>query len=139
MITMEELASGTTLAEKTGMTEELGRGIASLAADAMEAGRIDQARQVLEGLAISNPHDPAPWAMLALVERRRGKLLSARVCAEVAYRLAPEDPQVRLARAEVLLCTPEDRPRARAELTALAGAGGEVAARAAALVAALGA
>jgi hypothetical protein len=52
-------------------------------------------------------------------------------------------------RAEVLLCTPEDRPRAREELVALAGggaelaaqagAGGEVAARAGALLAALGA
>ena len=47
--------------------------------------------------------------MLALIQRRRGKVLAARVCAETAYRLAPSDAQVRLVRAEVLLCTPDDR------------------------------
>ncbi len=138
MITMRELASGTTMAEEQGMTQEIGRAIASVASDEVEAGRVETARQILEGLAVSNPHDPATWAMLAVVERRRGKLLAARVCAETGFRLAPRDPQVRLVRAEVLLCTPEDRPRASAELRELLAAGGEVSTRARALLTALG-
>lgn len=138
MITIDEVASGTTLAEVQGMTEELGRAAAGMAGEALEAGRLATARDILEGLAVTNPYDPAPWAMLALVARRRGQLLAARVCAETAYRLAPEDEQVRLVRAEVLLCAPEERARARAELAALVGAGGTVAGRARALLTALG-
>jgi len=140
VITIQDVASGTTLAEAQGMTEELARAAARVAGEELEAGHLQTARQILEGLAVTNPYDPAPWAMLALVARRRGRLLASRVCAETAYRLAPEDAQVRLVRAEVLLCDPEDRERARAELAAIAGAGcGErVAARARALLAALG-
>jgi predicted Zn-dependent protease len=138
VITIDELASGKTVAEEQGMTEALGRAATELAGRELEAGRLETARQILEGLAVSNPHDPAPWAMLALIDRRRGKVLAARVCAETAYRLAPADAQVRLVRAEVLLCTPEDRPRARAELAALVPAGGDVGDRARALLTALG-
>ena len=138
MITIEELANGKTLAEAQGMTEELGRALARVASDELGAGRIETARQILEGLAVTNPYDPAAWAALALVERRRGRLLAARVCAETAHRLSPEDPQVRLVRAEVLLSTPDERPRATAELAELKSAQGEVAARAQALLTALG-
>jgi cytochrome c-type biogenesis protein CcmH/NrfG len=138
MITMQELASGTTLAETQGMTQELGRALAKMAGDELAAGRIQTARQILEGLAVTNPHDPAAWAMLAHVERRRGRLLAARVCAETAYRLSPEDAQVRLVRAEVLLSSPDERQRARVELAELRSAPGEVAARASALLTALG-
>jgi predicted Zn-dependent protease len=138
MITMERLVAGETLAEDQGMTAELGRAVARFAADAMAAGRLDVARELLEGLAVTNPYDPAAWTMLALVERRRGKLLAARVCAETAFRLAPSDVQVRLARAEILLLAAEERPRARAELLQLRGAGGEVGARAEALITAMG-
>ena len=60
MITVDELASGTTLAEAQGWSEELGRAAAELAGQEIEAGRLDTARQILEGLAVTNPHDPAP-------------------------------------------------------------------------------
>ena len=139
MIDSELPASRPTVAEEQGMTEELGRAVADVASDELAQGHLETARQILEGLAVSNPHDPAPWAMLAVVERRRGKLLSARVCAETAYRLAPADPPVRLVRAEVMLCLPEHRARATGELEGLLAAGGEVAARARALLTALGA
>ena len=137
MLTLEELASGKTFAEECGMTAEIGRAAASLAAKELAAGRLDGAREMAEGLALANPHDPAPWAMLALVERRRGRALAARLCSETAYRLAPEDPQVRLVRAEVLLCFTEGRAQARAELAQLATVEG-VSARARALLVALG-
>ena len=139
MITMQELASGQTLAEEQGMTEELGRAAASVASHELAAGRLDVARRILEGLAITNPYDPAAWAMLALVERRRGHALAARVCAETAHRLAPGDLQVRLVRAEVMLLSADDRPRATQELVALRSTQGDVAARARALLTALGA
>src|SRR5512142_3150416 len=138
MITIEDLARGRTLAEEQGMTEELGRALAKIASRELAAGRVDSARLLLEGLAVTNPYDPAAWAMLALVERRRGRLLAARVCAEAAHRLSPADAQVRLVFAEVLLSSPEERQRARAELAELTSAGGGVAARARALLAALG-
>src|SRR5512140_2845032 len=104
MTTTQNADAASTPAERLGMTAEIGRAIAGVANDEMEAGRLDTAREILEGLAITNPYDPATWAMLAVLERRRGKLIAARVCAETAYRLAPTDAQVRLVRAEVRLC-----------------------------------
>ncbi len=127
-----------TLAEAQGMTAEIGRAIAEVAQEELEAGRLAVARDILHGLAVSNPYDPATWAMLAVLERRRGKLMAARICAETSYRLAPRDEQVRLVRAEVLLCTPVDRPRAVAELRALADVAGPVGARARAVLVAVG-
>lgn len=120
------------------MTAELGRAIAEAANDELRAGRLETARQILVGLAASNPYDAATWAMLAVIDRRRGKLVTARICAETSYRLAPLDAQVRLVRAEVLLCTPQDRPRAIAELRALVDVSGPVGARAGALLLAVG-
>jgi predicted Zn-dependent protease len=135
---LSALHAGRTLAELHGMTPDLGRLVADLAERELDAGRLDTAYAVLEGLALTNPHDAAAWCLLALVERRRGKLLSARLCAEVAVRVAPADPQVRLVRAEVLLATPEARADGRREIQALVGAGGHVGERAQALCAALG-
>jgi predicted Zn-dependent protease len=139
MITLEQLARGATLAEVQGVTQELGRAVASVAGEEAAAGHLDTAREILEGLAVTNPHDAATWAMLAVVDRRRGKLLSARVCAETAYRLAPLDRHVRLVRAEVLLCLPDHRARAAFELRRLCdGERDEVAERSRALLTALG-
>jgi len=139
MLTMEEMAKGRTLAEEQGMTAELGEAIVRIAGAELEAGRLDAARTILEGLAVTNPHDPAAWAMLSQVLRRQGKLLGARVCAEAAARLAPGEEQVRLVRAEALLGNPEEASEARAELSALAGAPGRVGERSRALLGALGA
>jgi len=127
-----------TLAELQGLTEEMGRAAAELASLEIQLGRLDEAGVILEGLAIANPHDPAPWAMLALLERRRGRMMAAGLCAEIAARLCPADRQVRLVQAEVHLVFPEQRGRARSALAALAGGDDPVAARARALLAALG-
>ena len=139
MSLLADIESGKTLGELYGITPEIGRAIADLAAHEIEAGRLDDARTLLEGLAVANPHDAAAWCLLALCERRRGKLLAARLCAEAARKLAPEDAQVRLVRAEVLLATPEERGAGRAEVEALAAADGHVGERARALRAALAA
>jgi len=139
MLTMEEMAKGRTLAEEQGMTAEMGEAIVRIAGAELEAGRLDAARTILEGLAVTNPHDPAAWAMLSQVLRRQRKMLGARICAEAAVRLAPGEEQVRLVRAEALLGNPEETSEARAELASLAGAEGRVGERARALLGALGA
>ncbi len=138
MVTVEELMNGKTLAETQGMTAELGGAIVRLAGEELQQGRLETAREILEGMVVTNPRDPAAWAMLAQVLRRQGQLAGARFCAEAAARLAPGEEQVRLVRAEVLLGFSEDVPVAREELRALAAAAGQVGERARALLAALG-
>ena len=139
MLTMEEMSKGRTLAEAMGMTAELGCAVARLAGAELEAGRLEAAEAILEGLAIANPRDPVAWALLAQVARRQGKIWAAYLCAEAARRLAPEDVPVRLVRAEALLGIPEEAARGRQELSALAGAPGAAGDRARALLQALGA
>ena len=126
-----------TLAEIQGITPEMGDTIAALAEAELEAGRVETARAILEGLVATNHLDPGAWALLSRAHRRLGQPLAARFCAEVAARLAPADPVVRLARAESLLASATDREAGRAELDRLA-ADARVGDRASALLAALG-
>jgi cytochrome c-type biogenesis protein CcmH/NrfG len=135
---MDEKVTPETPAQAFGMTEELGRAMAALAAAELDAGRIDVARDILEGLVVSNPHDHAAWTLLGAAEKRRGCALAARLCAAIAHELAPDDPRVELAYAEALLADEEDRPAGRARLAVLAASTGSVGDRARALVAALG-
>lgn len=109
-----------TLAEMQGMTAELGEAIAQLAEQELEAGRLANARTILEGLVVTNHRDADAWALLSVTHRRLGQPLAARFCAEVAARLSPRDPWVRLTRAESLLGVPGQRAEARTELAALA-------------------
>ncbi len=117
--TNEVFPGGATLAEQQGITQEIGDAILGLAEAELEAGRADTARAILEGLVVTNHRDAAGWALLSRAHRRLGQPIAARFCAEVAGKLAPGDPRVRLARAEALLGLPEGREAARAELEAL--------------------
>jgi predicted Zn-dependent protease len=136
--TVEAVAAGRTLAQEQGIPQDVGDAIACLAEAELEAGRVDTARAILEGLVVTNHLDPAAWALLSRAHRRLGQPLAARFCAEVAVRLAPSDPRVRLARAESLLAVPEERGAARAELGVLADVDDpEVGGRARALLGAL--
>ncbi len=119
---IEAVPTGRTLAQVQGIPQEIGDAIACLAEAELEAGRVDTARAILEGLVVTNHLDSGAWALLSRAHRRLGQPLAARFCAEVAARLAPADPHVRLARAESLLAVPEEREAARAELAALAEA-----------------
>ncbi len=135
---IEALSTGRTLAQEQGIPQEIGDAIACLAEAELAAGRVDAARAILEGLVVTNQLDPGAWALLSRAHRRLGQPLAARFCADVAVRLAPADPHVRLVRAESLLAAPEEREAARAELGALAAADDAgVAARARALLGAL--
>jgi len=138
VITIEEISRGRTLAEAQGMTAELGAAIAHLAEGALAGDRLRAARDILEGLAVTNPRDPVAWALLSTVYRRQGHAEAARVCAEAAARLAPDDPQARLARAEAQLLWPSERSAGRAGLLALSAEEGGVGERARALLAAIG-
>ncbi len=126
-----------TLAEEQGMTQELGDAIAALAEAELEAGRAEVARALLEGLVVTNHEDAAAWALLSAAHRKLAQPLAARFCAEVAAKLAPEDPWVRLTRAESLLASADGAEAGRAELSRLS-ADAQVGGRARALRAALG-
>lgn len=126
-----------TFAELQGMTPELAEAILRLAEEELEAGSLARARTILEGMVVSNHRDADAWALLSVAHRRLGQPLAARFCAEVAARLAPGDPWVRLTRAESLLGMPGPQPEARSELAALAP-DGQVGPRARSLLAALG-
>jgi thioredoxin-like negative regulator of GroEL len=134
---VDALEVGGTLAEIQGITKEMGDVIGALAEAELDAGRVEAARAILEGLVVTNHLDAGAWALLSRAHRRLGQPLAARFCAEVAARLAPADPAVRLARAEALLLSAGDRDAGRAELSRLAG-DARVGARAIALLAALG-
>jgi thioredoxin-like negative regulator of GroEL len=125
-----------TLAAIQGITREMGDAIAALAEAELEAGRADAARAILEGLVVTNHLDAAGWALLSRAHRRLRQPLASRFCAEVAAKLAPEDPSVRLARAESLVACQSDREAGRAELARLA-TDARVGPRARALLAAL--
>lgn len=133
----EALEGGRTLAEVQGITGEMADVIGALAEAELDAGRVEAARAILEGLVATNHLDAGAWALLSRAHRRLHQPLAARLCAEVAARLAPADPVVRLARAEALLLSAGDRDEGRAELARLA-ADGSVGGRAASLLAALG-
>ena len=118
---IEALEQGRTLAEEQGITQEIGDAIACLAEAELEAGRVDVARAILEGLVVTNHLDAGAWALLSRAHRRLSNPLAARFCAEVSLKLAPGDPHARLARAESLLAVPEERAAGLDELAALAG------------------
>ncbi|MBI5070341.1 MAG: tetratricopeptide repeat protein [Deltaproteobacteria bacterium] len=120
------------------MTAELGRAIAGMAEGALAEDRLRAARDMLEGLVVTNPRDPVAWALLSTVCRRQGHAEAARLCAEAAVRLAPDDPQARLARAETQLLWPAERAAGCEGLRALAVEPGGVGERARALLAAIG-
>lgn len=135
---LDALKSGRTVAEEQGITQEIGDAIACLAEAELEAGRVETARAILEGLVVTNHRDAAAWTLLSRAHRRLRQPLAAIFCAEVALKLAPADVHVRLARAESLLAAPEGRDAAREELRALAAVDDpEVAPRAQALLGAL--
>jgi thioredoxin-like negative regulator of GroEL len=136
---IDDLLAGKTFAESLGITSDMGRAVAALATSELNAGRVETAHDLLEGLALTNPHDAGTWCLLALVERRRDRSFAAAFCADVAARLSPDDPQVRLVRAEVRLALPAFREEALDALRALVTADGHVGQRARALLAALGA
>lgn len=137
MNVIEAMEQGGTLAELQGIPREIGDAIACLAEAELEAGRVETARAILEGLVVTNHEDAGAWALLSQAHRRLGQPLASRFCAEVATTLSPEDPFVVVTRAESLLAVPGgDREEACAGLRSVAD-DPELGERARALLAAL--
>jgi Flp pilus assembly protein TadD len=134
----KRIEAGETVAEILEVPPEVKELVASVATAALEGGRAAEAEKVLEGLVALHPRDAGAWALLARAHLRTGKELAARFAAEVARQIAPADPLVRLARAEVLLGTGEGRRDAVEELRGLRPIPGATGERAAVLLAALG-
>jgi predicted Zn-dependent protease len=134
----ERLEAGATFAEILEMPPAVRELIAGVASAALEAGRVEEAERVLEGLIAIHPRDPTSWALLARAHLRTGKELAALFAAEVGRQLAPADPGVRLAHAEVRLASTEGRGQAIEELRGLRAAAGGVGERATTLLEALG-
>jgi Flp pilus assembly protein TadD len=139
METTSRGATAETLSEIVELPEEVREVVASVAAAALEAGRAAEAEKVMEGLVAIRPRDASSWALLSRAHLRTGKDLAARFAAEVAVQLAPDDPAVRLAHAEVLLGADEGRACAIQELRGLRSVPGAIGERATALLSALGA
>lgn len=135
---MRRIEAGESVGEILEMPAEVKELVAGVASAALDAGRVAEAEQILEGLVALHPRDPVHWSLLARAHVRTGKPLAARFAAEVARQLAPADPAVRLAHAEVMLGTADGRGGAIEALRALAGEPGEAGTRAATLLAALG-
>jgi predicted Zn-dependent protease len=135
----ERLRGGETFGEILEVPAEVRALIAGVASAALDAGRVGEAEKVLEGLVAIHPRDPTSWALLARAHLRTGKELAALFAAEVGRQIAPADPGVRLAWAEVRLASTEGRASAIEELRGLRGAEGATGERARALLTALGA
>lgn len=134
----ETIESGATVSELVDMPAEVKDLVRGVAAAALEAGRAAEAEKVLEGLVAIHPRDPGNWALLARAHLRTGKEVAARFAAEVGRQLAPDDPVVKLAHAEVLLGAAESRSAAVESLRGLGKCDGAVGERASALLAGLG-
>lgn len=138
MDTHGRIEAGATAAAQVEVPAEVRELVASVAAAALEEGRVAEAEKVLEGLVAIHPREATSWALLARAHQRAGKELAARFAAEVGLQLAPQDPVVRLAHAEVLLGAEDGRSAAVEALQGLRSAPGAIGERASALVAALG-
>jgi tetratricopeptide (TPR) repeat protein len=78
------LRGETTWAQLEGMTLEEARGIAQLGCDLAEAGRLEEARILFEGLVAGNPKDASSQAALGTVYQKLGRLDEALAAYEAA-------------------------------------------------------
>lgn len=102
--TLRALASGDiTLAELEGMTFEQAQEIARTGVELAEAGRLEEARVVFEGLTASNLRDSAAWAALGTVYQRLERREEALAAYDACLALDPGNPVALLNRGELRL------------------------------------
>jgi Flp pilus assembly protein TadD len=68
------------------------RAVAQLACDLAQAGALDPARTVFEGLTLLDPSDASAWAALGTVHQKLGQALAAERAWAEALRLDPDQP-----------------------------------------------
>jgi len=66
-----------TFAEIVGMSSKEAKAIAEIGSDLANAGRLEEARIVYEGLVVMNPKDAAARAALGTVYQKQGRLKDA--------------------------------------------------------------
>ena len=99
-----ELALGRrTLAELTGLTQERAREIADRGTRLAQAGRLEEARILFEGLTASNPQDDGAHAALATIYEKLGRRDAALDSFDAALALCPEHPVALMGRGELRL------------------------------------
>jgi Flp pilus assembly protein TadD len=92
-----------TLAELEGMTYEDAQECARVGVELAEAGRLEEARIVFEGLTASNLRDSAAWGALGTVYQKLGRAEDALAAYATCLRLDPLNPVALLNRGELRL------------------------------------
>ncbi len=94
-----------TWAQLEGMTFEQAKGIAQVGCELAEAGRLEEARVVFEGLIEGNPFDFAARAALGTVYQKLGRVDEAREAYELTLEGDPENVVALVNRGELrILC-----------------------------------
>jgi Flp pilus assembly protein TadD len=104
MVMLRALASGAlTLAELEGMTQAQAEEIAGHGVSLADAGRLEEARVVFEGLTASNLRDSAAWGALGTVYQKLGRMEDALAAYDTCVQLDPENPVALVNRGELRL------------------------------------
>ena len=98
----------TTLAQEFGFTADQAQAITAKAFDLLEAGDLDGAIVIFDGLLVLNPEDASIHAALGSVLHEQGKLAEAEAAYDTALQLDPNAPLARVNRGE-LRCKRGDR------------------------------
>ncbi len=104
MRTLRALAAGDiTLAELEGMTFAQAQELARQGVQLAEAGRLEEARVVFEGLTASNLRDSAAWGALGTVYQKLGRVEDALAAYDTCIGLDPSNPVALVNRGELRL------------------------------------
>ncbi|MBJ6765487.1 hypothetical protein JGU66_32440 [Myxococcaceae bacterium JPH2] len=104
-----------TLAQLQGITAEQARAVARVGCELSEAGRLEEARIVFQGLVATNPRDASAHAALGTVLQRMGRGDDALAAYNAALRLRLEDPVALANRGELRLRSGDTGGRADLE------------------------
>lgn len=91
----------TTIAQQIGFTADQAQAITSQAFDLLEAGDLDGAAVIFNGLLVLNPNDAGVQAALGSIFHQQGKLTEARAAYDTALRLDGETMLARVNRGEL--------------------------------------
>lgn len=90
-----------TLAQEFGFTADQAQAITSQAFDLLEAGDLDGAAVIFNGLLVLNPNDAGVQAALGSIFHQQGKLPEARAAYDTALRLDGDTMLARVNRGEL--------------------------------------
>jgi len=103
------LAGEVTWAQVEGMTAEHAARIAQTACDLAAAGKLEEARVLLEGLVAGNPHDASARAALGTVFQKLGRIPEALAEYEAVIAAGAQSPVALANRGELRLAAGDPR------------------------------